>query len=858
MKSRHSHPTIESLLPRAALLVVTCGLLGYWFSGNEWVKPGESDPLVRDTISVATSATQEHPECNANEPSALNLQVQEMLAQGGCPGWISLASEPQLLQELPPLDAQQPSPHTQHDGQVRATAYTDQEPTDDDLLGEQDDLLELSPLPSTHKRPSSNETPPKLSTEAEQNKEQAEDLLEDRNDLLEVPREGLSMPKNGITEESEEDLLNDRDDLLMPDLQDTTDRAFPNDQSATNNNRTPSGVIAPSGGRAPNSSPRENSHSTGQATQPQQGGLFAPPALDAPNPHAGASTGKTDSGKKTSTKTQQQLQQERCQFVADSMYPDATSCRTCHEKIYDEWSVSSHAYAAVSPMYQKFEQTIHNLTHGTIGYFCFRCHSPVGTALGYQRTTALWDMPQAAREGVTCVACHRVNEMYSKTNGERRIVPGDIHAPVYGTIGGDGVAEVIAKRGDYKVKIDPNDKKPGQPIHQAGLCFPQLSKSEFCTSCHQVAVHPGIKLEVVWEQYRASPACKKGVSCQDCHMGRIPGVASGYEVGAAAIVNKKKVNENRKHANHTFYGPGYSIAHPGVFPWHPKAKRWTMQEWLMFDWRAGWGTKGFEDAVDNGIIEMKFPKVWDDVDDRMDAREIIEDNQKKLAKKNKLRHAVLENGSHVDGPFFKRQPRVGQDLRFTYNVINTNDGHNLPTASLGAQPQLWANVVLIGPTGERLWETGYLDCNGDLADIHSVEVRNKRMPFDWQLFNLQTMFLITGAKGTDREFPLPVNVSIDQLPFIRPGAQPISTINHPPFIRMESRSLPALGSRKVPYKVPGKLVCQPGRYRLSFRMRSRAEPPYFMRFCNSTPEMVRSMTEGIMDFHQASFEFEVR
>jgi hypothetical protein len=191
-------------------------------------------------------------------------------------------------------------------------------------------------------------------------------------------------------------------------------------------------------------------------------------------------------------------------------------------------------------------------------------------------------------------------------------------------------------------------------------------------------------------------------------------------------------------------------------------------------------------------------------------------------------------------------------------VTNTNEGHNLPTASLGAQPQLWANVVLIGPRGDRLWETGYLDKLGDLADIHSEEVRHKRIAYDWQLFNLQTMFLITGAKGTDREFFLPINIDIDPLAFIRPAGQPVSVINHPPFIRMEARSLAPLGARRVPYKVPGHLLREPGRYRLSFRMRSRTEPLYFMRFCGSTTEMQRAMLEGTLDFHQSSVEFDVR
>ncbi len=165
---------------------------------------------------------------------------------------------------------------------------------------------------------------------------------------------------------------------------------------------------------------------------------------------------------------------------------------------------------------------------------------------------------------------------------------------------------------------------------------------------------------------------------------------------------------------------------------------------------------------------------------------------------------------------------------------------------------------MIGPSGERLWETGYTDCYGDLANIHSVEVRNGRLPFDSQLFNLQTMFLITGAKGTDREFYVPVNVDIDQLPFIRPGVQPISVINHPPFIRMESQSLAPLGLREARFCIPGELVKQPGRYRLSFRMRSRAEPMYLMRFCDATVEMQRAMNEWMIDLHQQSVEFDVR
>ena len=578
------------------------------------------------------------------------------------------------------------------------------------------------------------------------------------------------------------------------------------------------------------------------------------------NPHGNhaalAAEAREASDGKTAYEAHRDLYLKNC-------YPSARDCAECHKQIYEEWSTSSHAYAYVSPMFHKFEQTISFLSQGTVGHFCTRCHSPVAASMGLPRSTPLGEMSGAQVEGVTCIVCHRVNERYGKTNGERRVVPGSLEDPIYGGIGGEGVREAIANRDKYKIKTSAADKKPGQLIHNEGRFFDQLTRAEACTSCHQVAVHPGIKLEVVWEQYRNSPACKKGVSCQDCHMGRIPGVPSGYNYGPIAEVGGKVVNNHRKQANHSFFGPGYSIAHPGIFPQHKDADKWTLDEWLEFDWRAGWGTDEFEEQVeeaeDQGIDTSRwFPTVWADLDDRCDARDIITDNQKKLERKHHLRELVMENGSQVDGPFFRTTPRAGQELEFDYLVANLNEGHNLPTASLGAQPQLWANVVLIGPRGQRLWETGYLDTKGDLCDIHSEDVRHGRARFDSQLFNLQTMFLYTGAVGTDREWTLPVNISLDQVPHLRPGAVPVSVLNHPPFIRMESRSLAPLGKKRVKYKVPANLMCEPGRYRLSFRLRSRLEPMYFMRFCDATNEMMRSMTEQTLDIHSYSVEFDVR
>ena len=542
--------------------------------------------------------------------------------------------------------------------------------------------------------------------------------------------------------------------------------------------------------------------------------------------------------------------------LAESSYPSASQCASCHQQIYDEWSSSNHAYASISPMFHKFEQAIIDLTQGTIGTFCVRCHQSAGTTLGEPREAALWERSQISREGVTCVTCHRIDEEYSKANGERRIVPGDIHQPVYGPFDGDGVAEVVGNKSFYKVATEAGER--GNKIHAKGVKFEQMSKSEFCVSCHQVLVNLGIKLEVVWDQYRASPAAKQGITCQECHMGKVPGVAAGFETGPAAVVNGKPINPDRKHSNHSFYGPGYPIAHPGIFPHHPEAEQWTIDEWLQFDHRDGWGTEEFEDKVEEGEIEVEFPDVWEDRFDREEAFEIIEVNLEKLEDKRRLRQEVMENGSRIDGPYFSGTPRVGKSLKLHYLISNTDPGHNLPSGSLGAQPEIWLNVALINPFGRNVWESGYVDANGDMADLHSLELAAGRIKHDDQLFNLQTKFLTTNVKGTDREMYLPVNFDVDQRPFLRPPGQPTTVINHPPFVRMESRSLPPLSSRKAKYKIPAKAFDKPGTYKLAVRLRSRAEPIYFMRFVGATSDMERSMNEWMIDIHPYTVTFEVK
>jgi nitrate/TMAO reductase-like tetraheme cytochrome c subunit len=559
---------------------------------------------------------------------------------------------------------------------------------------------------------------------------------------------------------------------------------------------------------------------------------------------------------------------------SDKQYPSARVCGECHPNQYKQWSVSSHAYANLSPMFNKFEQRINDISRGTVNYFCVRCHASVGTALGESRAIAWWDRSQASREGITCVSCHRVGEAYGKVNAARRITPGSIHEPVFGpfdSLGGLKAITNAAKNG-ILVSVDEPDRpiegdKKWIRMHQTAIQSDLIKKSEFCVTCHQVAVYPGIKLETVWEEWRASPAAKEGITCQACHMSKNPGHDAGYEVGWAACVNGvsvgadgkftcadgKQFNDKRPLTDHTFVGPGYPISHPGLFPFRREESPFTPQQWLTFDYRAGWGS----DAFERSVPAATFPAEWQNAADRKKAWAIVQENLGRWKDREQQRLKLMESASRLDGPFFDSSPAAGKTFAFHYKLTNLNKGHNLPSGSLGAQPELWLNVVLIDPDGQRVWESGYVDSHGDLADLQSVEVGDKTLPHDNQLFSMQSKFLTTNLKGTDREMYLPINLDFDQDPFIRPGGAPTSILNHPPNARLEKRSIPPLGSRIANYKVPGNKLTKRGTYKLAARLRGRTEPIYFMEFVFATTEMKRTENEWVTDTHAYAVAFDV-
>lgn len=526
---------------------------------------------------------------------------------------------------------------------------------------------------------------------------------------------------------------------------------------------------------------------------------------------------QTPAGEATAEATDEPLSadEEHEALFLEDRFPAATTCATCHPDHYREWSVSPHAYAQMSPVFNAMHGTILKLTNGTNGDFCIRCHTPVGMNLGEPEFMSNLDRHPTSREGVTCVVCHRLNRAYGKLSGRLAIVEGDLFDPVYGPTGNRELARVIASD-EYRVNTERG--RAGRAIHTEAEKFFQLTTSGLCATCHDVNLVNGFRLEEAFSEFKTSPAAAEGTSCQDCHMSTEPGVASGYAEGPAAVVGGRPTAP-RKRTDHMFIGPDYSVVHPGIFPHNPAASELaTLRQWLAFDHQAGWGTDEFEIGVAD---DHPFPDRWRTADDRYDARDIITANQELLALAHERRRQVLRAGYQLGEVVVERADEGG--IAFRVEVKNATPGHGVPTG-FDAERLVFLHTTVRDGDGRVVFESGDLDPNGDVRDSHSLYVHNGELPLDRQLFSLQSKFITRMLRGGEREQVLAVNYSPDPLPFLRPSTSSTILTGRPRGARKHKQNIEPLGSRWARYRVPASALTGRGPYRVHVEIKAGMVP----------------------------------
>ncbi len=459
---------------------------------------------------------------------------------------------------------------------------------------------------------------------------------------------------------------------------------------------------------------------------------------------------------------------------------------------------------------------INSIANGSNGDFCLRCHSQVGASLGESPSISNLDRHPTSREGITCVVCHRVNKDYNKASGRLALVEGDLLQPAYGPKGNAEMERILKNTNKYRVVTDP--KQQGRKIHTEVVKFPSLSSLVFCGSCHDVTLFNGFRLEEAFSEYRTSPAAVAGVTCQDCHMGKIQGKVSGYEFGPAEVVGGVPTKP-RKLANHFFGGPDYSIIHPGIFPHNAEAQQLaTLREWLQFDVKAGWGTNKLEDKVTDAT---KFPKRWEAVDDRYDAREILDTQFKRLEWAHQKRLEVLRNGYLMTDVKTLKANKSG--IAFSVRVENGTDGHNTPSGFTGER-LVFLQVNVTDANGKVVSKSGDRDPNGDLRDHYSSFVRSGELELDGSLFSLQSHFVVQNGRGGERERIIPIPYPVTALPRVLPSPVSLIFTGEPPTERNHRKGIEPKGHRIAKYKIDGSALTDQGPYRANINLISQMAP----------------------------------
>lgn len=503
-------------------------------------------------------------------------------------------------------------------------------------------------------------------------------------------------------------------------------------------------------------------------------------------------------------------------LFAENKYPSAATCATCHPKHYKEWSVSQHAYSQLSPVYLSLSNKINILSNGSNGDFCFRCHSQVGANLGESPMISNLKRHPTSREGITCTVCHRIGTAYNKVSGRLALEEGGLHENIYGPEGDAELKRVLANTDKYRVVTDPNE--PGRVIHAEVSQFKQISNPVFCGTCHDVTLFNGFRLEEAYSEYKMSPAARNGVTCQDCHMGKKQGVVSGYEHGPAAIVGGVPTKK-RKITNHFFAGPDYSVVHPGIFPHNVKAQQLaTMEQWLQFDHKAGWGTRKFER---NKPKNYKFPAAWDSIDDRYEAREILNQQFKQLAWAKQKRIEVLKAGFLLKDIKVKQADRKG--IKFKVKFANGTDGHNVPTGFTGER-LVWLEVNVYDPDGKKIHWSGDRDPNGDVRDLHSSYIHNGEIDVDHELCSIQSRFVVQNGRGGELEQVIPIPYPSIALPRVLPTPLSLIFTGEPTTERSHHQGIEPLGHRWCRYKVPKEKMTRPGKYKIEVKLHNQMAP----------------------------------
>jgi len=168
-------------------------------------------------------------------------------------------------------------------------------------------------------------------------------------------------------------------------------------------------------------------------------------------------------------------------------------CGACHPAQYEDWRSSIHARSMGPGVAGQLTELAKRDPFGARA--CLVCHAPLAEQAPVTRgptglvANPAFD-PRLQRAGVVCASCH--------VRQHQRFGP-------------PPRAEALGAR-------VPREQLP----HNGATYVSAYLRAEFCAACHQFGPKgpslSGKPLENTYQEWRTSPAARRGLQCQNCHM----------------------------------------------------------------------------------------------------------------------------------------------------------------------------------------------------------------------------------------------------------------------------------------------------------------------------------------------------
>ena len=334
------------------------------------------------------------------------------------------------------------------------------------------------------------------------------------------------------------------------------------------------------------------------------------------------------------------------------------SCGTagCHEEILKEWLASAHRYSALDAAFQTVQGVMGKQNGPESTRYCGGCHDPISLFSG-TKNIFVDDLTGLAgyQEGVSCLACHAINETDVKGNAAYVIAQPDRYA--YELQEGE-TAKFLS---DFLIRAYPE-------YHVESLSHRLFKSPEFCAACHKQFIDEEInkvgwvQLQNQYDNWRKSRWNTEGdptktIECRECHM---PLVADSREPASGDELDYNRSSGDKKHRSHRFLGANQ------LMPLLHKLEGGQEHTDLTEKWLRG---------------EIEIPEIAD---------------------------------KWTKGPAIPIELEIpervapGKPVDIKVHLTNNKAGHDFPTGPLDII-QSWVEVVVKNDKGEIVYETGTRD-----------------------------------------------------------------------------------------------------------------------------------------------------